>query len=278
MDAKIRPDHAASLHGDAITTVGTTLNLDAVQALLLQVGKRPGLAGTSGYTLAVTLNVHVPATVAGRRWSRTSRPALNFSLEPLQLQVGSGGASSAKKGSVATASVIANPMHVLGRTMSASTLADRGSRLLGFVICGLSSIPLAVLLRRNRAFDEAARIRARYGHLLVPILIGEDLGWPPVDVTDFKALVRLAEAAGQVILHHQADAVDTYLVNDNGTVYRYQITLPVVSWGEWTETNLAADPAALAHAATALADVAVAALRSRPREARRPARRVTIQA
>ena len=40
---------------------------------------------------------------------------------------------------------------------------------------------------------------------------------PPVDVINFKALVRLAETAGQVILHHQADAVDTYLVNDNGT-------------------------------------------------------------
>jgi hypothetical protein len=29
-----------------------------------------------------------------------------------------------------------------------------------------------------------------------------------------------------------------------------------VSWGEWTETNVAADPAALAEAATALAEVA----------------------
>jgi hypothetical protein len=53
--------------------------------------------------------------------------------------------------------------------------------------------------------------------------------------------------------------VDTYLVNDNGTVYRYQIALPLVSWGEWTETNVVADPAALAEAATALADAAEAA-------------------
>ena len=52
--------------------------------------------------------------------------------------------------------------------------------------------------------------------------------------------MRLAESAGQLILHHQADAVDTYLVNDNGTVYRYQIKLPLVTWGEWTETNVAA--------------------------------------
>jgi hypothetical protein len=94
----------------------------------------------------------------------------------------------------------------------------------------------------------------------VPILVGEDLGWPPVDVTSFKALARLAESAGQLVLHHQADAVDTYLVNDNGTVYRYQIALPLVSWGEWTETNLVADPAALADAAAVLADAATTAV------------------
>jgi hypothetical protein len=152
---------------------------------------------------------------------------------------------------------VPSQLHVLGRSISFSALMWIG--LIGFVLCGLLTVPLAVLLRRNRAFDEAARIRARYGHLLVPILIGDDLGWPPVDVTSFKALVRLADAAGQVILHHQADAADTYLVNDNGTVYRYQISLPQVAWGEWSETHVAVDPAALAQTATALADAADAA-------------------
>jgi hypothetical protein len=126
----------------------------------------------------------------------------------------------------------------------------------GFLLAAGLSVFLVVLLQRNQAFDEAARIRARYSHLLVPIVVGEDLGWPPVDVTSFKALARLAESAGQLVLHHQADAVDTYLVNDNGTVYRYQITLPLVSWGEWTETSVDADPAALADAAMVLAEAA----------------------
>ena len=147
-----------------------------------------------------------------------------------------------------------NTFSLAGHTLSYSAIAWLA--LGGLLVTGALSALLAVLLRRNQAFDEAARIRARYAHLLVPILIGEDLGWPPVDVTSFKALVRLAESAGQLILHHQADAVDTYLVNDNGTVYRYQITLPLVTWGEWTETNVAADPAALADAATVLAEVA----------------------
>ncbi|MGZ4177987.1 MAG: signal peptidase I [Solirubrobacteraceae bacterium] len=248
------------------STAATVLDLGAVQSLLQQVQKQTGLPAAYGFTLAIALSGHVHGSLAGQPVDQGYNSAMPFTLQPLELQPGiastPGGSQNAtgpnqkKNGSVTASSTVPNPLHVLGRTMSYSTLAWVG--LLGFVICALSMVPLAVLLRRNSAFDEAARIRARYGHMLVPILIGEDLGWPPVDVTTFKALVRLAEAAGQVILHHQDDAVDTYLVNDNGTVYRYQIKLPVVSWGEWTETNLAADPAALAEAATALADVAAA--------------------
>ena len=50
--------------------------------------------------------------------------------------------------------------------------------------------------------------------------------------------------------------MDTYLVNDSGTVYRYQIKLPLVTWGEWTETTIAVEPDDLADAATVLADAA----------------------
>jgi hypothetical protein len=165
-------------------------------------------------------------------------------------------------GNVTTVSSVRNVFSLAGHTVSYATIVWLAG--VGFLLAGAVSILLAILLRRNKAFDEAARIRARYAHLLVPILVGDDLGWPPVDVTSFKALVRLAESAGQLILHHQADAVDTYLVNDNGTVYRYQITLPLVSWGEWTETNVAADPAALADAAAVLAEAAAPANEAAP--------------
>ena len=94
-----------------------------------------------------------------------------------------------------------------------------------------------------------------------------------MDVTNFKALVRLAESAGQVILHHQADAVDTYLVNDNGTVYRYQIRLPAGELGRVDRSHVEADPAALADAATTLADAAGAPTNApRPRTLRGPPR------
>ena len=256
------------------TSATAAIDLSGLQSLLLEVEKATGISG-SGAGIGISLKLHVNGTVAGQPVDQSFSPNAGFQLQPLELVPGgaaspsgaapgsgaggptSGGLTPSQPGSVATVSTVASRLSLLGHTMAFDTIAWTG--LAAAALAGVITLVLAILLRRNQAFDEAARIRARYGHLLVPILIGEDLGWPPVDVAGFKALVRLAEASGQVILHHQADAVDTYLVNDNGTVYRYQITLPLVTWGEWTETNLVADPSALADAASALADAAEAA-------------------
>jgi hypothetical protein len=56
-----------------------------------------------------------------------------------------------------------------------------------------------------------------------------------VDVTSIKALVRLAESGQRLILHNRADDVDTYMVNEEGTVYRYQVKPSKVVWGDWSE-------------------------------------------
>lgn len=261
--------------GAAITTPAT-VDLGAVQALLNQVQSATGIPST-GANVGIRMKVHVTGTVAGQPVDESFAPTAGFQLQPLELTpaasappasdatpgaAGAAGSTPSSEtgftpsasGTVTSVSSVPNALHVAGHAVSYATLTWLA--LAGLLLSGGVAVLLGVLLQRNRAFDEAARIRTRYGHLLVPILVGDDLGWPPVDVTSFKALARLAESTGQLILHHQADAVDTYLVNDNGTVYRYQISLPLVTWGEWTEAGVAADPAALADAATVLARVA----------------------
>ncbi|HTU96709.1 MAG TPA: signal peptidase I [Solirubrobacteraceae bacterium] len=261
--------------GAAITTPAT-VDLGAVQALLNQVQSATGIPST-GANVGIRMKVHVTGTVAGQPVDESFAPTAGFQLQPLELTpaasappasdatpgaAGAAGSTPSSEtgftpsasGTVTSVSSVPNALHVAGRAVSYAMLTWLA--LAGLLLSGGVAVLLGVLLQRNRAFDEAARIRTRYGHLLVPILVGDDLGWPPVDVTSFKALARLAESTGQLILHHQADAVDTYLVNDNGTVYRYQISLPLVTWGEWTEAGVAADPAALADAATVLARVA----------------------
>ena len=41
-------------------------------------------------------------------------------------------------------------------------------------------------------------------------------------MTSIGALAQLAERSERLILHHQGDGADTYLVDDEGTLYRYQ--------------------------------------------------------
>ena len=96
----------------------------------------------------------------------------------------------------------------------------------------------AFLRRRGKPFEASVQIQTRYGHLIVPIVAGEDIGWPPVDVPNIKALVGLAESGQRLILHNRSGDVDTYMVNDEGTVYRYQVKVSKIVWGEWTDVGL----------------------------------------
>lgn len=77
--------------------------------------------------------------------------------------------------------------------------------------------------RRSAQGTEASLIRRRYG----PMLVGaEPVDTPPghvcVDVSDFETLVRVADRYGLFILHWTRANLDTYLVRDDATSYRYR--------------------------------------------------------
>ncbi len=77
--------------------------------------------------------------------------------------------------------------------------------------------------RRAAARPEAERIRDRYGALLVDVSpVAPPPGRPVVDVPDFAALVRIAERYGLLVLHWTRSSTDTYVVQDEETVYRYR--------------------------------------------------------
>ncbi|MGH2890388.1 MAG: hypothetical protein ACRDNJ_12255, partial [Solirubrobacteraceae bacterium] len=225
-------------------TASAWLDLRSLQALLNRVQRLTG--GVSGGDFGVTMvaNVHVRGSVARIPLHAKISPSLNLQLTPQELQPtgssaaqpGSSGPSASRprtKGSVLAPATAANTLGVGPVSLSVSTL--RLLALIGLALSLVGAGVAALLLRRRNQFDEAARIEAQYGHLLVSIAPGDDLGWPPVDVTSIGALVRLAESSGQLILHSHDDDADVYLVNDQGSVYRYRAKLPKVIWGEWTE-------------------------------------------
>jgi len=234
-----------------------SLDLSSLQVMLDQISTQTGISPT-GYMVAIAPRVHVHGLLAGQPLITSFTPSLSFGLEPLQLQPGGGSTSGfipSQRGSVATSALTGNDLTVLGLSVPITTL--RLLAPIGFLVALAGALALMLVVARSPVFGEPARIQSKYGHMIVPISAGADLGWPAIDVSSIKALSRLAEASGQLILHNHDGDVDTYLVNDEGSVYRYQVQLPKVVWGEWTEpaTELA-DAADLSDAATTLSDVA----------------------
>jgi signal peptidase I len=239
-----RTRHFSGDHVDA----HVSLNLLSLQTMLNQISAQTGLSA-SGYMIAITAAVRIHGSVAEQPLVTSFAPVLSFSLEPLQLQPTSGsstagGASSGfdptQRGTVTTTGVTGNDLSVVVLSVPIQTL--RLLAPIGFLIALAGALALVLVVARSPAFGEAARIQSKYGHMMVSITAGADLGWPAIDVGSIKALARLAECSGQLILHNHDDTTDTYLVNDEGSVYRYQVELPKIVWGEWSEavTQLAA--------------------------------------
>jgi hypothetical protein len=83
---------------------------------------------------------------------------------------------------------------------------------------------LAYLMRHAAQGDEPARIRHKYGPLLIAIRDSQpDAGVAIVDVATIDDLARLAEQHGLMILHAQHDAEHRYFVYDGNLAYRYRI-------------------------------------------------------
>jgi hypothetical protein len=217
-------------------TTSVTLDLSNLQSLIKRIQTLTGVPATSGYTISVAPQVRVRGTVAGQPLASSVNPVLNFRLTPPELRSSVSGAS--QHGTVATTSSVANDLNVAGASIPVKTL--RAAAAAGLLLSVLAIVLLIVLIKRTEPFGEAGRIQAQYGHLIVPIAgTAEDLAWAPFDVPNIESLVRLAEACDRLILHYREDTLDTYLVNDEGTVYRYQSRHSGVVWGEWSTAPVA---------------------------------------
>ncbi|HEX4279763.1 MAG TPA: signal peptidase I [Solirubrobacteraceae bacterium] len=246
------------------TGTDVTLNLSRVESLMAEIARLTATPGFGSFALTVQPVVHITGTVSDRPVRASYSPALGFQLQSDELQPTGGSASTgntssaaatsgqanytpSQSGSVSHPAAQSNAIGVLGVSVDVRLL--RWMSLLGLLLSVAATLYF-YLRKRGEPFEESVRIQAQHGHLIVPIIAGEDLGWPPVDVPNIKALVRLAESGQRLILHNRSGDVDTYMVNDEGTVYRYQVRSSRVVWGEWTDAPVPVDhPTAAAEAA-----------------------------
>jgi hypothetical protein len=206
-----------------------TVDLNRVLSLIGRVETLTGAPSGGEYSLAVVPRLHLSGTVADQPITSAFAPALSFQLDPLKLLPGSGATTSGnqpggltptRRLTVTTSTAASNKLGVGGHGLPVATA--RWIAVVGFLIA-VAGLVFTGLEERHRPEDPTARIQGRYGHLIVPIGgITPSPARAPIDVTTIDALAQLAERSERLILHHQRDATNTYLVDDEGTLYRYQ--------------------------------------------------------
>ena len=220
----LAPEHPLE---DGAATVSGSLDLARIQRIVEDVRNLTGSAQTA-YTVAVLPRVEVTGRVGREPLEATFAPALAFDFGDLRLQPsleageGLGPFAPREPGSGTRLA----PAELSLGALSVSVATARRVSLLGLAVLLLLGGLALVAGRRLRDDDEHDRIRARYGHLFLPVesCAGE---WAHlVELADMPALVRLAEHQGKLILQVGEGADRHYLVEDGASAYRYRLHAP----------------------------------------------------
>lgn len=150
-------------------------------------------------------------------------PTLSLGLSTLELSLTS---PSEPLSSTAPAQVVvqASRTHLIrmfGHKLSAATARSWSS----IVLCAslLAALIIWLLVRLDGTPSEGDNIRRRYSSLLVRVEpMTASPTRPIVDVTEMGTLVKLAERYGLLILHWSRSGVETFVVQDENTTYRYR--------------------------------------------------------
>jgi signal peptidase I len=211
------------------TRIHAMLDLADLRALVRRVETLTGAPQGGAYTVAITPRLHVRGTLQGQTVSSDFRPVLGFQLDPLRLTLGrdangaaqdSAGLAPSRRGSVQRPTAVPNTVAVRGHELTVTTARSIAGIGLLLVIAAAFVI---VVNERRRPSAPGAQVERRYRSLIVPIASrSHDPTRPPIDVTSIDVLAKLAEQSERLILHERHGGLDTYLVDDEGTLYRYQ--------------------------------------------------------
>lgn len=219
-----------SFRGEQVSVRGT-IDLRAIEALVEEMRRLTG-SSQSAYTVTVLPRITVTGQAGRDPIDATFAPALPFDLGDLRLQpnlqeAGQGVGPFAPREGVGGTHVAAGRLELGALSLPVGTA--RRLSLIGFVASLLlGALALAALLQRYRG-EEHERIAARYGHLLLPVRSRPQEWTRVTDLADIDGLVRLAEQHDRLIFHVVDEHEHAYLVEEDGSVYRYRTRLPVAS-------------------------------------------------
>lgn len=209
--------------------VAGTLDLGRVQRLIEQMRDLTG-SSQAAYSLTIRPRVALTGRVGSQPLETTFAPSLGLDLGDLRLQAnlengGEGVSPFAPRESGTGTEQVANTLSAGALELPVRTARWLG--LIGLVAGALLALLASAALRQRFTGDEAARIAARYGHLLLPVTSRQE--WVRVtELADMESLVRLAEHDERMILHLAENGEHSYVVEEAGGAYRYRTGSPEV--------------------------------------------------
>lgn len=222
-------------HGDRVVLT-RILNLARLKGEVASYLKLTGISADT-FTLLVTPRITLDGTAGGAALHDTFAPApLTFTFDSLSLRL------QHPSLGVTPGQAPVDPFHpsqpgsLLRQTPATLKLgmlhlrvsAARPLGLIGLAVAvGLALLGLLVT-RRSRSEDELGQIRRRSGGLLVPVSSAPAApanGY--LDLANFESLAYLARSYERVILHHQQGDSHGFYIDDDGSIYRYQLRAEV---------------------------------------------------
>ncbi len=203
-----------------------TANVPVAQfnALVNRVTSQIGLAAGS-YALTIVPQLSLSGELGGQPISNVAQPSLSLNLNGSQLLAGSSasGSTGPNPALVHTTTGSVSTAHSTVDTLASVPIKTvRLIGIAGVVLFGALALLLGLRPPGTRP-DQAEHINNRYRHLIVPVSeIHTDPDNPPIEVTTIEALAQLAQRSERLILHDHRPDVDNYLIDDQGTLFRFQ--------------------------------------------------------
>ncbi len=214
-----------------------TLDLAYVHSLMAKLRELTGVPIDS-FELTLEPVLDLKGKIADRDLTSTFAPTYLLRLDDNQLIPQTMGASGPLTDNVplrtqANAGGRSEPAYL---DLKVAKPSVSQARILALGLLGLA-IVIAVLIglrmKLRSELDEPGEIERRFGDLLVPVT-SVKTGWTePIEVDSIESLVHLAERYDRAILHLvDGDVVHHYLVEEEGSVYRYVAFANVVVGSE----------------------------------------------
>ena len=201
-----------------------TLDLCQLETLVNLVEKETGMR-TNTYTVEIITNIAFTANTSGQAISDTFDPTLAFKYDKVHLYLANTNNDIdpmhlTKEGVAGSSNVEANTLPILGWKPTVGFI--RSLALIGLIASLIGLFIMGMYIFNTARQSEEALISLRYSSMIVDVY---EKSLEPtsitIDVTSMDNLAKLAERQGTMILHMTRNFRHYYLVQNNGTTYRY---------------------------------------------------------